>query len=364
VLPAWCPNRLCAILASAAESKPKEEEKMIKKTWKPNVFLILVVFFLCIAWVLSGIPADAKYKAPRSLMSVCSQQTGSLYVTYCAAFAKVMEANFENLRMNVEPGGSSQNMILVNNKKAEFGITSSSQAYMGYWGIGWAKGKGKFNKVRALFPAYPAITAIFAMADSPIKKFEDVAGHVLCLGPRGSGSDVMGRQLLEMFGIKPERIVNASWSDMVGMMEDGLVDVVLNIGGHPAGFVQQLEVKHKLRFIPLSKEMMEKFMSAYPYYGKGTLQKVYKGMSGPQETLVIMNFIITEKDMPENFIYDTVKATWVNVNVIRSTHRTFTETDVKNLKFIPIPLHPGAIKYYKEKGIAIPVPKPGPKKSN
>lgn len=331
---------------------------------KPNRFnrvtLMLLAAGLCLFLIAPC--ADAGYKAPKKIMSFCSQQTGSLYVVYAAAVAKLMQQSFSNLNMNVEPGGSSQNMVLVNNKEAEFGITSSSQAYMGYWGIGWAKGKGRFNHVRALYPAYPAICAIFTPADSSIHTLKDIAGKILCLGPRGSGSDVMGRQLLDMFGIKPRKIINVSWSDMSGMMEDNLIDVALCIGGHPAGFIQELEIRHPLRFIQLSEKTINRFTAKYPYYGKTVLPKVYKGMTGPQKSLVIMNFVITEEGMPEDFIYDTVKATWDNVNIIRSAHQTFVGTDVKNLKYIPIPFHPGAVKYYKEKGIALPEPAKGPGK--
>jgi TRAP transporter TAXI family solute receptor len=118
-------------------------------------------------------------------------------------------------------------------------------------------------------------------------------------------------------------------------------------------------VRHKLRFLQLSDAMMDKFIEKYPYYGKTTLKQVYQGMTGPMETLSIMNFMITNKDLPDDFIYNTVKVVWDNVDEIRAAHRVF-ETLADYAKNVPIPFHPGAVRYYEEKGIQLPKPASGP----
>ena len=318
----------------------------------------MIIPFVCLCLsVMFASPALAKYEAPQSLITIGSHTTGSLYVTYAAAFARILDANFKDVNINVQPGGSLQNMVNVSKKKAEFGISCGDNASMGYLGTEWAKGE-KYNQVRAMFPAYPAITAIWTMADSPIKKFpQDVEGRKICTGPRGTASDIMVRQMFKMFNIKPKKIVNVSWQDHVGLMADRLVDITLNEGGHPAGFVQQLEVRHKLRFLTIDKDIMVKFQKTYPYRYFMTLQKVYEGMKAPQLTLGVMNFTICRKDLPDDFIYNVVKVTWENVDEIVSTlPRVFKETNYENLKYIPLPFHPGAIKYYKEIGIKLPEP--------
>lgn len=302
--------------------------------------------------------ASGKLPAPAKVMSAGSGGTGSLYVTYMATWTNLINSNFDT-NVTVEPGGSSQNMQLIDGGVTEFGITSSSQAYQGYYGIGWAKGT-KYQKVSALFPAYPAITAIFAKADKNINSIQDLNGKVVSLGVPASGSDVMGRQLFEFFNIKPKQIVNGSWEDTGGMVRDGLVDAVIYIGGNPAGFIQELETAHQLRFIALTPEEMKAFTKEYPYYGTSILPAgTYKGLKEDMETLAIWNFIIASSSLPEDFVYNLMKVTFDNVDQIRQAHSSFVDTDLKNAKFMTLPVHPGAAKYYQEKGIELPeVPAP------
>lgn len=296
--------------------------------------------------------AGQKLPSPKKVLAAGSQQAGSLYVTYVTAWSKLLMDNFD-AQVTVEPGGSSQNVQLVHQGKMEFGITSSSQCYQGFFGIGWAK--EKYDKVRALFPAYPAIMATAVLDDSTIKSIRDLEGKRVHVGPAGSGTDVLMRQWFDLFNFKPARIVNANNEDARGMMVDGLLDVFMNIGGHPAGFLQELEISKKLRFIAFDKGEMDKFRQAYPYYGTGILKAgTYKGLTQDQETLVIMNFIIGAADLPEDFVYNVVKRTFEDVKKIHDAHVSFVDTDPKNVGQIPIPFHPGAERYYKEKGIQLP----------
>ncbi len=321
--------------------------------------LVVAVFA---GFAFSAVPAEAKYRPPMRLVSIGSHASGSVYVVFLAAWSKVLGEQFADFSANVEAGGSTKNIMLVSNKQTEFGMTTGIQAYMGTWGLGFAKDK-KYDKIRALFPAYPAIFAAWVLKDSDIKKFpDDLNGKVVCFGARGSLTDLAMREMVKKFDIKPERIVNSSWADTSNLMADGLVDVTINIGGHPAGFVKELEVRHDIRFLRLEPEFKKKFIKAFPYYGVGTLPKVYKGMAGPhEETLLTMNFVFTHEDMDEDFVYNVVKTTWENVDQIRAAKPgLFAWTNYDSLMAIPIKFHPGAIRYYKEKGIKLPEPGAGP----
>lgn len=332
--------------------------------WKKSVVTAISAAALCSVVTLWSIPAAAKYKAPIDIISIGSHASGSVYVVYLANWAKILESNFENLSANVEAGGSTKNIILVHTGKTEFGMTTGTQGYMGMHGLGWADGN-KYDKIKALFPAYPAITAIWTLEDSPVKNFpEDAEGRNVCLGARGSLTDIMVRQMFDLFNIKPNRIVNSSWADTTGLMADRMVDVTINIGGHPAGFLRELEARHNVRFLELSDDVKKKFTDVYPYYGLGDLPAVYKGMDGKdiKNTLLSMNFVFTNEEMPEEFVYNIVKTTWENVEKIHAARPSlFFHTDFNNLKNVPIEFHPGAIRYYKEKGIALPEPVPAPK---
>jgi hypothetical protein len=334
----------------------------MRQTKSATGITLTAILTLALIFSVSGPVNAEKYEPPMEMVSIGSHASGSVYVVFLAAWSKVLNESFKNFSANVEAGGSTKNIMLVSNKQTEFGMTTGTQAYMGYWGLGFAQGK-KYDDIRALFPAYPAIFAAWVLEDSDIEKFpEDLNGKVVCFGARGSLTDLMMRSMIEKFDIKPKRIVNSSWADTSNLMADGLVDITINIGGHPAGFVKELEVRHDLRFLRLSEDFKKKFLEAFPYYGLGTLPDVYKAMKGPHEdTLLTMNFVFTNKDLSEEFIYNVVKTTWENIEQIRSVKPgLFSWTDYESLKYIPIKFHKGAIKYYKEKGIELPEPVPGP----
>ncbi|MDI6707062.1 MAG: TAXI family TRAP transporter solute-binding subunit, partial [Bacillota bacterium] len=169
---------------------------------------------------------NAEVEIPKRVLAVGSASSGSLYVTYTAAWADMLMKNIEGLNVTVEPGGSSQNMQTVHSGDTDFGITATLQTYPGYYGIGWANG-AKYQNVCSLFPSYSYEGVFFTKASNrDINSIKDLDGKIISFGYAGGGSDFTGRELMEFFGIKPKEIVNASWTDVGGMLGDGLVDAI------------------------------------------------------------------------------------------------------------------------------------------
>lgn len=336
------------------------------KGCKRNLGLYLLVgVTLIFIMVNSGNTAETaklKIPIPKKVFSIGSGPSGSLYVNYTATWADIIMKKIEGLNVSVVPGGSSQNMRAIHNGEMDFGITATLQTYPGYYGLAWAKGV-KYTKVNSLFPSYSYEGVFFAKANSPINSIHDLNGKTVSLGYAGGGSDVTGRELLAFFNIKPKNIVNASWTDVGGMLKDGLVDAVFYLAGHPAGFIQEVELTSDLKFIPISDSDIKKFLEEKPFYAIGTLAPgTYKGMKQPYKAFQGWNFIAGSPDLPEEFIYQIMKITWENITIIHNAHKSFIQTDFQNVKFMNLPLHLGAAKFYKEKGIEFPQLPPPPKK--
>lgn len=322
------------------------------------VLAILVLSFPAAA----AEPAKIKIPLPKKVFSVGSGPSGSLYVNYMATWADLLMKRVEGLNMSVEPGGSSQSLRAIHAGNMDFGISATLQSYPGYYGTGWAKGVA-YNRVRSLMAGYSYEGVFFTKASSPIQTVRDLEGKTISLGYAGGGSDVTGRELLNFFGIKPKNIVNASWTDVGGMLKDGLVDAVFYLAGHPAGFIQELELTHDLKFVPFSEADIKKFLGEKPFYNVGIMPPgTYKGMKQPYKAFQGWNFVVCSPDLPDDFIYAITKITWENVEVIHKAHKSFVQTDLRNVQFVNLPLHPGAEKYYREKGATLPKLPPPPKK--
>jgi len=303
-----------------------------------------------------------KIVLPKKVMAVGSASSGSLYVTYTAAWADMLMKNIEGLNVTVEPGGSSQNMQTIHSGDTDFGITATLQTYPGYYGTGWAKGT-KYQNVNSLFPSYSYEGVWFTTtAHKDINSIQDLNGKIISFGYAGGGSDFTGREILEQFNIKPKEVINANWSDVGGMLADGLVDAIFYLAGHPASFIQELELSHELKFFGLSDDEFKSFQEVKPHYNVGTLKSgTYKAMTEDYKALQGWNFIAVSPELPEDFVYELTKITWENVEAIHSAHTSFVQTDLENVKYMNLPLHPGAKKYYEEKGVELPQLPPPPK---
>lgn len=301
----------------------------------------------------TGVSAQSSVEPPKPVMSAASQVGGSLYVTYVAAWIQALTEQFDGLSITQEPGGSSQNIILVSNGDTDFGITASSQAYIGYYGLGWAEGE-KYQNFVGLHPAYPTYMTVLTLADSGIDSFEDLAGAELAVGVPGGGSDVISRELMGYLGIEPARYVNASWEDTGGLLRDGLADAVLYIAGHPAGFLQELEVSHELNFLELNSEQIDGFLEEYPYYAPVALAAgTYEGMEEEFNTVGQMNFMIGSPELPDDFVTALLDTIYASADQLAQAHPDFAETKLENVRGIPVPLHPAAKRYYEERDVEI-----------
>jgi TRAP transporter TAXI family solute receptor len=297
--------------------------------------------------------AQSDIEAPKPVMSAASQVGGSLYVTYVAAWIQALSEQFPDLSITQEPGGSSQNVILVSTGQTDFGITASSQAYLGYYGQGWADGQQYQNFV-GLHPAYPTYMTAVTLSGSGIQSFEDLQGKNLAVGVPGGGSDVISRELMAHMGIEPASFVNASWEDTGGLIRDGLADAVLYIAGHPAGFLQELEVSQELSFLELSDEQIASFLEAHPYYAPVSLAAgTYEALDSEFKTVGQMNFMIGSPDLPDDFVTALLDGVYERTDALARTHPDFAQTILENVRGIPIPLHPAARRYHQEKGVEI-----------
>jgi len=287
---------------------------------------------------------------PSPVMSASSQVGGSLYVTYVAAWISVVQDAIDGLTISQEPGGSSQNIILVSTGETDFGITASSQAYLGYNGLGWAE--EQYRNFVGLHPAYPTFMTVFTLADSGIETLDDLNGVDFAVGTPGGGSDVISRELTSYLGIEPGRFVNASWEETGGLLRDGLVDAVLYIAGHPAGFISEIEVNREVRFLTMSDDQISGFLDAYPYYAPVSLSAdIYSGLSEDFNTVGQMNFIIGSPELPNDFVVAILDAVYGNTDRLVAAHPDFAQTVFANVRGMPTPIHPAAVAYYEERGV-------------
>ena len=234
-------------------------------------------------------------------------------------------------------------------------MTNSVPAWEGWIGEGWAKGK-KHQNPRAILPIFASYFQMYALKKSGIKSIHDLSGKSVGVGPVGGTCAVYWPKILNDAGIRPGRTANGGHADLNLQLKDGMLDANgLNVG-MPAVLVSEIEATHEINILPIPKADAEKFIAKNPYFSPGVIPKgYYKSNEGYDvETMTIGNFMVVHKDAPDDFVYEVVKKTFENIDILIATHGSAKETRPENIVYSSIPLHPGAVKYYKEKGIKLP----------
>ncbi len=322
-----------------------------------SILIILLGVIVGIHLTLAFSTAQPKHW-PRNI-TIGTGSIGGVAYLHGAAVAKVIYEKMGISSTAEVTGGSVHNVKLANAKEVTFGKSHALSAYEGWNGIGWAKGT-KYQDIRAMFHEFDVFFQIYALKKSGIKSIYDLNGRSLGVGPIGGGPHVFYPQILEGLGIKPSRYVNAGISDLDTQLRDGLLDANANIIGKPWVMIKETETVHELNVFGIAKKEFEKIpklVEKYPFVTSRIIPKgTYKANRDFDiETLTIGSFYYVHKDTPEDFVYEVLKTVCENWDTIAATVAASRgERPERIVENSPIPLHPGAIKYFKEKGIKVP----------
>ncbi|MCR2746668.1 TAXI family TRAP transporter solute-binding subunit [Limnobacter parvus] len=305
------------------------------------------------AFAMGAAHAD-KSKWPKSF-TVGTASQGGTYYAYGAGWANLVAETVGITGGAEVTGGPTQNLALVHTGKLAFGMTTMGPAREALDGKSPLAPGLKMNKVCAMFPMYETPFSVTVLSSSGIKSIKDIpAGSKIGFGPAGSTSDVYFPKMLETLGVKFERR-NGGWGDLGGQLQDGLIDVVAFAAGVPIPAVTQLEVQTDINILEFNEAEQKKIIDAYPVSAFPIKASTYKTLKNDARAVSMWNYAIANCDLPESFVYEATKAVLDNnakmMNIHKGARTTLTENWDKNTL---IPFHPGAVKYFEEKGIKIP----------
>jgi uncharacterized protein len=247
------------------------------------------------------------------------------------------------------------NVQMTETKKAEVGIGTSDIIVMGLHGQGFFKGKKPISDVRTMFMFVPFVFQMYTDARSSIKSLDDLNGKIINPSRAGSQTDVVLRALVKTFGLKPKQITNVSPPQANDLMADGRVDVAIGAGAVPHPAASQYAARSNLRLIGLTKAQQDKFLAANPQLSPMTVPAgTFKGQDKPVLTVGSYTMVVVNKDLPADFVYAMLKATYDHKADLAHAYKAYSKLDLNSILNSPIPLHAGAIKYFEEHGIKIP----------
>jgi len=291
---------------------------------------------------------------PKSLTLGTASVGGTFYI-YGQVWANIAGDAIDLPISTQQTQGPNQNIILVDSKQVELGMTTMGVALQAWNGKEkWTQGK-KFRNIRAMFPMYDTSFQCVTTDRTGITSFEQLNGKNVGVGPRAGTPGTYMPMFFETLGVKPAAIRYGGASDMGNQLGDGLLDAFCFAAGIPISAFSEIEAQRSVVFFTFTKAQIDKLMKAMPELSPATIPAgTYKTLKEDQHTVGVFNFAIAHKDLPDDLVYGIVKAVMENPQRMVQGHSAARETVPQAASKNSFLLwHPGAAKYFREKGIKI-----------
>lgn len=293
-------------------------------------------------------------------LSIGTGGTAGVYYPLGGGLAQVLSKYVPGVDATAEvTAGSIANLQLIGGGKSDIGFTMADAAWDAFNGLD--KFSGKKVPVRALVVFYPNRMQVVTLEGKGIEKMTDLKGKRVATGAPASGTEVMSMRLLESFGLDPNKDVNRerlSLAESVNALKDGKVDALMWVGGVPTPGITDLAAtpgkKVKLLDHGAGAEAMRKKFGPI-YVQNKILGNAYPGQAADTTNVDVWNLLVVPENADENLVYQITKTLFEKKDELVKVHRdaAFLELSNQLTGGSPIPFHPGALKYFRERGLKV-----------
>ncbi|URT72266.1 TAXI family TRAP transporter solute-binding subunit [Cytobacillus firmus] len=283
-------------------------------------------------------------------MSIVTGGTGGTYYPLGGSFAEII-SDATGIDTNAEvSGASAENMNTLKDGNAEIAFSQTDIASYAQEGKLMFEGAAVDN-VSAIGTLYPETIQIVTTAKSGIKSVEDLKGKKVSIGAPGSGTAANAEQILEVHGIKLDDIQkqDLSFDESTAGIQDGTIDAAFVTAGTPTGAVEGLSATEDVVIVPIEQDKIDSLIEKYPYYVQDEVPSGTYKLAEAVPTVAVQAMLVVSNDLSEDVVYDITKAIFENLDKV--THAKGKMIKAENaVKGTGIKLHPGAKKYFDEKG--------------
>lgn len=286
-------------------------------------------------------------------------QTGVYYVVGQSICKLVnRDSKKTNLKCTApSTGGSIANINAIKGGDMDMGVAQSDWQYHGLNGTSKFAESGAFPQLRSVFSVHPEPFTVVARADSGINSFDDLKGKRVNIGNPGSGQRGTMEVIMNAKGWSLDDFSLASElksSEQSQALCDNKVDAIIFTVGHPNGSIQEATTSCDAIVVPVQGAAIDKLVADNPYYSAASIPGgMYKGTDANVPTFGVRATFVSSTNTDADTIYNIVKAVMDNFDRFKRLHPAFANLDMKEMVTAgnSAPLHDGAARYYKEKGL-------------
>jgi len=280
---------------------------------------------------------------------------GGVWVPLGGALKGLWEKAVPGVTVSPVPGAGIANVRGVDEGKAQVGFANSSTTVDGVEGR--APYPRKVSNVCQMANIYPQYFQVVALADARIDSFADLKGKSVVTQPRGNTAELLTAEILKLNGMDYQALskinFQASYNDAVSMLKDGHAQVFTLGTTAPASSVMDLASARDVRLVPVDDRTMSALAKANPGYSKLTIKAgTYPKQAQDVAVIGYLTHLVADCKLPEDTVYRMVKAIADNRQDLSSVNKAIAELTPQMMAAdIGVPMHPGALKYYKEVGV-------------
>ena len=285
-------------------------------------------------------------------LSLLTGGTGGTYYPLGGQIGKIIS---DNTDANITPqtsGASAENMETLRAGEAEIAFSQTDIAAYAIEGKEMFEGK-PIDNIQAIGSIYPETVQLVTTEKSGIKSVEDLKGKSVSVGAPGSGVYINAMQLLEIHGLTKDDIKaqNLSFDESTDGIQSGNIDAAFVTAGTPTGAVEALSAQNDVVIIPFADDKIQSLIEKYPYYAKDNIPSGTYGIESDVNTVAVKAMLVVTKELDENLVYEMTKALYENTDKITHAKGKFITAETALEGLGDMELHPGAAKYFEEKGI-------------
>lgn len=311
-------------------------------------------FVSTVAAMVTAMSMTAPAAHAEQFINILTGGTSGVYYPLGVAIGKIYGDKIPGVRAQVQATKASvENLNLLEQGRGELGFTLGDSLKAAVDGDEEAGFKKKLTKLRTIAAIYPNYIQIVATAESGIKTLADLKGKTLSVGAPKSGTELNSRAILKAAGMSYKDLKQVQYlpfAESVDLMKNRQLDATLQSAGLGVASLKDLSSSTEINVVAVPKATVEKI--GPPFVSVIIPANTYTGQKADVETAAVVNYLVTNSDVSDDVAYQMTKQIFENLPELTNAH--VAGKDIKLEKAAtgsPAPLHPGAIRYYKEKGI-------------
>jgi len=290
----------------------------------------------------------------QSFINVLTGGTSGVYYPLGVAIGKIFSDKIPNVKTQVQATKASvENLVLLQQGRGELAFTLGDSLKAAWDGDEEAGFKRKMDKLRTIGAIYPNYIQIVATADSKIRTLADLKGRSLSVGAPKSGTELNSRAILAAAGMSYKDIGKVEYlpfAESVDLMKNRQLDATLQSAGLGVASLKDLSTSADITVVAVPKEIVDKI--GPPFVAATIPANTYTGQDKDVPTAAVINYLVTSSDVSDDVAYQMTKLIFESLPELANAHVAGKEIKLETAATgSPVPLHPGAIRYYSEKGV-------------